>query len=443
MKSKIQSNSFSILLIVVILIRVGVFLTIQPQIAKDTGGYTNLANHILRLNFSDYSGARTPGYPLIIALADMNFKIVMIFQLLMGIIISISLYKIILILTKSKLLSLFSGLSYSLYLPQLYRETVILTETTATFFIVLSFLFLLYLMKSQDAGKKQYIYLLLIGVFSSAAALTRPIFIIIPIIFGIFLFYYYVIKLSTKKFLSYIMIFLIPIIILIGGWILIIYTSTGTFGLTTILGFTLMTKVDRFIEKSPDECIDIPNYQLLRNIYIRTRNEYIAEGRHTAMTIWKAKREMQAQTGLTYGEISELIGKIAQKTIVNAPVEYLKEVVKGWIKFWKPVGIGRITISPILRTISKYFERIVFFILEVFFLVFPLIYILFKKLRNFMKPWDSIEITFLIISYIIILLTSVGQALVIWSAPRFSIPIEPILFLTTVVILWKVYSTVR
>ena len=98
--NKIEKNSFLILAIIVVLIRLGLFLTTEPRIAPDTSGYSSLASHILKLDFSGYSGERTPGYPLIIALSRMNFKAVMIFQLLMGVIISLSLYKIILILIK-------------------------------------------------------------------------------------------------------------------------------------------------------------------------------------------------------------------------------------------------------------------------------------------------------------------------------------------------------
>jgi len=442
---KIQKNSFLILVIVVILIRVGLFFTSQPQIAPDTPGYTNLANRILNLNLTDYSGERTPGYPLIIALAGMNLNIVMILQMVMGIIISISLYKIILILTRNKLLSLFSGLSYSLYLPQLYREAFILTETTATFFVVLSFLSFLYLIKSTNENRKKHvIYLLLTGLFSSLAALTRPILIIIPVVFGFFLLYFYIriIKIVFRKIVSNIIIFLISLIILIGGWILIIYTSTGTFGLTTISGFTLMTKVDSFIESSPEECKEIPDYEMWKNIYIKKRNERIVKCGSTAMTIWRVREEMVDKRGISYAKASNIYGKIAKKTIINAPFKYFKTVVKDWIIFWKPMGIGD-NVNPILKIVSKYFERVIFLFLEIFFLLFPLMYIFIKKFRDSIKPWNSIEATFIATSYAIILLISIGQALVIKTEARFSIPIEPILFLTVILILWKIFCKLK
>lgn len=81
-------------------------------------------------------------------------------------------------------------------------------------------------------------------------------------------------------------------------------------------------------------------------------------------------------------------------------MKYFKEVVKDWIIFWKPMSVGD-SINPILKIVS-YFERVIFLFPELFFLFFPLMYIFIKKFRDFIKPWNSIERTFVAVSYAII-----------------------------------------
>jgi len=138
----------------------------------------------------------------------------------------------------------------------------------------------------------------------------------------------------------------------------------------------------------------------------------------------------------SYAKTSKLYGKIAQKTILNAPIKYLKEVVKGWIIFWKPIGLGG-NVNPILRVISKYIERIIFLFLEFVFLIFPLMYILTRKVRYIFKSMNKTAISFLSTSYIIILLISIGQALVIKTEARFSVPTDPIIIIVSLFLIYE------
>lgn len=115
---------------------------------------------------------------------------------------------------------------------------------------------------------------------------------------------------------------------------------------------------------------------------------------------------------------------------------FSKEVVKGRRIFWKPIGLGG-NVNPILRVISKYFERIIFLFIELVFLIFPLMYILSQKMSDIFRTMNKIAITFLFSSYIIVLLISIGQALVIAPEPRLSVPTDPIIIIVSLFLIYE------
>jgi len=90
-------------------------ISLEPEMAPDTSGYKKLGLRIMEMNFTDYIGERTPGFPLFIALAGVNYDRVMLFQLLMRIITSNALYRITFLLTNKAGVSVLVGLFPSVY----------------------------------------------------------------------------------------------------------------------------------------------------------------------------------------------------------------------------------------------------------------------------------------------------------------------------------------
>jgi len=120
-------------------VRLVIFLVSEPIICPDTQSYVDLAEMISKLDLSDFDGLRTPGYPFIILLSGLNLKVVVLVQMIMGVFISYLIATTVYKFTNNTVLSLVASCLYSLFIPFLFYEMAILSETTAAFFILLSF----------------------------------------------------------------------------------------------------------------------------------------------------------------------------------------------------------------------------------------------------------------------------------------------------------------
>ena len=98
MKKILNKHSLLILLVISILVRILLFFLWDIRTGGDSNNYIELANYIKSMNFHNYSGIRTPGYPIIVLLAGFKFVNIVILQLCMGIVISVCLYKIMFLL---------------------------------------------------------------------------------------------------------------------------------------------------------------------------------------------------------------------------------------------------------------------------------------------------------------------------------------------------------
>ena len=72
-------------------------ITLMP----DSYDYLALSNIISESDWSNYTAKRTPGFPVIISLLKQNLKILVAFQLLLGVLSTVLLYKIILSISKN------------------------------------------------------------------------------------------------------------------------------------------------------------------------------------------------------------------------------------------------------------------------------------------------------------------------------------------------------
>lgn len=428
---------FVLFLMFIVLIRVVLFVSSEPRMAGDTSGYERLAVHILELSFGDYDGERSPGYPLVIALAGVNYNTVMLVQMVMGVLLSLALLKIAYVLTNSVYLSLACGLFPSLYFPILYFETVMLTEITAVLCVALSFLFFLLFQRSGSSGRSQAWWIFLAGITSSMAALNKPILITIPLCFGLYLAFKggkVLDILSKPKFFS-LAAFAAPVILLVGGWVFIIHSSTGQLGLTTATGFSLMGRADDLIAHMPESSPNIENYDLLKEIYLSEREKNQGD---KWSTIWAARKVMQDRTGLKYHELANLVRKMAIATIANAPLKYVREAIKGYVRFWRPT-ILRGNAPSILKAVSKYIERVLLGLIVVVFHLFLLLFIVSKKFRERFRDLDKYKRVFIGMVYAVLLVMSIFQALLVHSLPRFSVTVDSILVVTTLAIVWYLY----
>ena len=412
-----------LLLGICIILRFIVFTNYQPLLFNDSAGYKDLAVQLRTLNFNTYLGMRTPAYPLLILVGGVNDHVTWIIQSGLGIMVSILLYLLTMRLTGNKALSFFVGLSYPLSLHVLFFETMILTETLATFLLMLLLWSLVVAFDKKSIG----LYILT-GVGISLAALTRPLLLFLIPLIALFLFFKMKINRETTSEISRTLGgLLIPAVILVGGWSLFNQFTVDYFGITTLLGYNLTNHSGAFMQYAP------PEYSVIRDIYLRYRDNNSTQ----INVIWQAYLEMQHATGLSFSELSRVLTKMSLQMFIEHPGAYFKGVFKGWNDFWKPVfwyadyGLIR---SVSLRNIVSYLSIIEMSLFSHLNSIFLLV-ALWTIVKAILKPR---VFDFNILFILIVLMASISQALIEYGdGTRFAIPFLPLILFE--VITWLYY----
>lgn len=408
-----KTSALIILGITCLLLRMPLWFTYEPITYNDTPGYVKLALAIKNLDLSDYSGARTPIYPLFMASANVNYEIIWLMQSILGVAISLILFNITFLHTRHIFLSFLIGLAYSLSLNQLFFEATMLSETLATFLFILS----LWVLAKIFLGKPYFKYYALIGVIVGLAILARPLLIFLIPLYAIFFLYYWLsrdinILHGLKNFLA----FIIPATALVLGWSAFNKFSTGHFTITTIGGLALVGHSQHFIEFAPDK------YANIRDIFLKHR----AQGDPNRDVAWTAFKEIVQTTELPRIELIEQIKKMSIELFKAHPFLYFKSVFKAWVGFWKVTNywkLEKINSQNMVKVLEvlNLTQKLLFILVNFIFLVIALSY--FYNLIRYKKFND--EFGFILIC--IILAGSLAQALITLSSgnSRYGIPFQP------------------
>ena len=349
--------SLGIVLAISLMLRLALFFFYAPISYSDTKTYHRLAEQILQ-GWINYDGSRTPGYPTFLAVlrTDQNAWLV---QMGMGVLITLLMYFLgwqlgaSLERKKRQQLAFLSALAHTLNLGQLFFESSLLSETLATFLVTLTIASWLY---GYCFAQARRIWLAgLLGLLSGLAILTRGYFILLPFWTLIWIWFYWVGKpaLSNPSPSSFaperehlrtfwgsfisrlrstypaLLAYVIPFSLVVGLWVGFIRVYYNQWGLETISGFRLIQNTGTFFELAPDQ------YAAIRDTYIRYRDEKIDESGTQTNVIWKAIPEMMEVSGLSFYDLSRLVGKISLDLIRNHPDLFLQNVMKGWWLFWR------------------------------------------------------------------------------------------------------------
>lgn len=382
-------------------------VTIYP----DSEGYFELAERLLHLNLTDYNGERTPGYPLLLCITNIIPAFTAGIQLCMGVASLVLIYKILVLLRINVKTALSITLLLSLYIPSLFFELAILTESLTTLCLITIFYLLLRIIFIDRPKLKDYLLLALLCLY---LVVIKPFYIFLPFLLILFLLLN---NLSFDTIKKSILIVLLPFIFFVS-WSYLNKINTGYFVSTTFYGINIAQTCVSFAEKTTDE------YKEIGEIYAKYRDTDSLNDKEMAMTIWAAYPELEEKLGLTGPPLSDLLYKYGIATIKKNPAAYLKQVFISWKDFWKTTlywepddnTIGKDALYYICQT-----ERIIFQLIKLLFaLLIPyhiILYIRHKKI----SPQLIISIT--------VFSASILQALVIYgNNSRFSFPFEYLIF---------------
>lgn len=341
----ISTFNFRLFLLMILLamaLRIFLLFAYQPVSYSDTNSYRRSAIAVTG-RFADYDGTRTPGYPSFLALfspeQDGWEMRVWLAQMVLGVIITALMYYLGWQATGRNRVGVLMGLAYTLNFQQIFFECNLLTEALTTFFITLTI-----------AGTAfwfcclpQRLWALLgvalaIGLAAALAAITRPLFIFLPV----WILPFITLKrknriLSVDGYgggrlnldLRFVLTAIFPAILILGGWIAFIHNRYGNWSMTTMTGYHLIQHTGGYFEYVPDE------YAALRDTYLQYRQAQITAHGTQTNAIWEAIPAMQKASGLGFYDLSDKLVEISIDLIRQHPFLFLRNAVKGWWMFWR------------------------------------------------------------------------------------------------------------
>ncbi|MCH7588632.1 MAG: hypothetical protein IIC78_11475 [Chloroflexi bacterium] len=185
-----------------------------------------------------------------------------------------------------------------------------------------------------------------LGLSSSLAGFVRPLFFFLPVWF--FPFVYLSNSAQLRKRLASLIAFSIAPLLLLGGWLGYMRTTFHVLSPTGMGGYYLVQHTGVFFELLSDDDA------LSRDSYLQVRDRYITEKWNQTNAIWEAIPLLEQATGLGFYALSRELQKLSIQLIKDNPGYYLKNVIGGWIGFWKaPVFWSTSSIgSELMRSLA-------------------------------------------------------------------------------------------
>ncbi len=414
-RSWIEDNPVKTIILTGIFIRVLIAVLYQHiTIYPDSADYINLAERILKLNFAGYGGERSPGYPLLLAATNLSYLLTVIIQSALGIASLVLAYKTALIIGINKKVSLFAAIGLSCYIPMIFFEFAILSETLTLFTITAIF----YLFLSIWSGKRGNSYNWLLIAACGFLVLIKPFYVFLPVLLFVLLFFNRIPK--SEILFKYIYIAVIPIVLFLG-WSYVNKVNTGYFTSTTFYGFNLAQNCVGFAEKTT------PEYAEIGLIYAKYRDEADSD-KETAMTIWLAEPELREKTGLSFPDLSAELYDYSIATIKENPTDYLKQAFVSWCDFWKTSLYWEYNSAAV-----PYANDVILYICQAERIVLLLIKILFVLLipYNIIRTVREKKLSPSFVISVVVVTASILQALITYGTnSRFSFPFEVLIVLS-------------
>ena len=374
-KTTLRWGAFT--LVIAVLLRVALWSSYQPVRYSDTGAYRRLAASVAN-GFQRYDGTRTPGYPTFLALIGEDDNAVWLAQMVLGTGTTLLFFTLGMLISQRAWFGSLVGLAHTFNLGQLFFEANLITESLATFWVLLTLTGTVWWLKRP--ARRSWSLAFLLGLSASLATLTRPLFIILPawtLLFLALTFQERRMKISW----AHTAFFIAPVILLLVGWMGFINQRFNVWSMTTLTGYHLIQHSGHYFELVPDK------YAALRDTYLEFRTAQIASQGTQTNAIWEAIPAMQKASGLSFYDLSRRLTSISISLIREHPELYLRNVLKGWWFFWRaPVywraeALQNPTLVPTV-TVLVLIERGILFACNLIFMVTSPLALICPRLRN-------------------------------------------------------------
>lgn len=403
------------------LLRVLLLADAAPLRYPDTESYVQAARDLVSGDYSLSQGRRTPGYPLVIALAGESQRSVVLVQELAGVLTSLLLYAIALAATRRPGLAFGVGLMHCLNLQQLYLEGIVLSESLSAFSMAATLAALVAAAARLATGRPAVPLLLLTGAMGAYALMVRPQFIyligLLPLLAGFAASGWR----PTRAAVAAAAWVVAPMVVVVLAWSAVVQAKVGPFTVSTQSGFGLVNHVHDELEYAPDE------FRVVREILIRTRDARIKAVGNGFNTVWYGWPEVQRATGWTLPQASQQFKRMSLAIIQRRPLQYVNTVSQAWLAYWTAPNLWApdLISPPALRQALEglwWLENKLLRLANLAFVVLVAAVLVWQPLRRRLR-WDLV-LTALATT---VLLSSLLQALADnGSNSRYAMPTQPL-----------------
>jgi hypothetical protein len=211
------------------------------------------------------------------------------------------------------------------------------------------------------------------------------------------------------------------------------------FGLQTVSGYGITNHSGRFMESASDE------HAMIRDIYLKHRQQNIERTGSHSMTIFLAKSEMLEKTGLDEVALSRQLAKISFELFMKEPSLYLRGVGEAWLDFWRVrLDIGENFTVPAAREVTYAVWRVERWLLMLtnLFAVLACVWIFARDVARRFQGRVGLSIPLIIVCTIVT--GSVLQALAEYGEnPRYAVPTQSIAVLLVLLAAWDLRTAYK
>ncbi len=319
--------------------RILLWLVYSPVAYGDTSTYQRLAGALSEGGLPAYDATRVPGYPLFVMVLGGDPDAIRAAQMMLGLATSLLLFWLGWRSTGSGAFGFALGMLYNLLAGQVLVESALLSESLATFLIVASVAGLVSL---AQARRHLGALALVLGFVAAAAGLVRALFYPLALWIAAFLALRSTVEAVPALFegpgsgatglrfrVNRLGLYAIFPILLLGGWLGIVYSQYGMLSPSTMGGYYLVQHTGEYFHLLPDE------HAVIRDTYIKYRDQRFAEYGVRTNAIWDAIPELTEVSGLNFFDLSREMQALSLQLIRAHPQLYAASSAEGWVSFWK------------------------------------------------------------------------------------------------------------
>ena len=408
-----------------VLERLVLYRVYAPISYGDSPSYLRLAGSLADFSLSGYDGTRVPGYPLLMMLMGAEPVRIWLAQMALGLAISLLLFWLGLQTTRNPAIGAVLGLLYDVLPGQFLFEANLLTETFAAFWILLSLCLLHAVLGIGRRPASSVLLAFLLGIAASAAGMVRPLFFPLTVFYLPFLLF--APGRTWRARWQAVVPFILGPLLIQGGWLAYMRSAYHVVSPTAMAGYSMVQHTGEFFEYLPDE------YAPIRDTYLRFRDEQIAARGVQTNAIWGAIPEISKASGLGFYDLAREMQRLSWMLIRAHPLLYLRNVVEGWIWFWKAPVYWRpeMLAVPWLRSVlaaMAILGRGLSLLANLAFLIVSAAVVVSRKVR----AWVRID-AMLLASFGMVWLFSILQTLLDHGDnPRFLVPLQMVVFFAIV-----------